>query len=432
VRFPRFLFVTLVVAFALSFPAAAARVRIVRGDDGSPAAWLRAHAIPLTTVEPSASDRDLLPTLPTFANARIIALGDATHGTHEFFAPRNRLVPLLVAHAGVRTIALEAPYEEMRAVRDYVHGGNEDPATLLASGDYFFWDTEEMLELVRWMREWNAAVNAPPGNVVDFAGIDSSHPHPIIDSLVAALQPADPALAQDVARRYDCLSAYRDTPLQYQNQSSSSREQCRSAILSVRPLLAAQGASEELLHAARVVEQGEETIYGNFANRDEVMAENLTWLAAHRDGNLVVIGHQEHFGRGTHHLPQLPERKSTGAYLNETFGSAYVPVATMTWSGTFNAFGATAGLTLTYPFDPPHGDDYANDLRTAALPLLFIPLRAAPPFLTAPRPLRIGGSTVYTPTPAMSLTEELASRFDAVVWVETTTASWLRSWPRRG
>ena len=424
-RFPRLLLLAL--ALVLTLPATAARVRIVRGDDGSPAAWLRAHAIPLTTVESSADEHDLLPILPTFANARIIALGDATHGTHEFFALRNRLVPLLVARAGVRTIALEAPYEEMKAVRDYVHGGNEDPATLFASGDFFFWDTEEMLELVRWMRQWNAAGNAP----LDFAGIDSSHPHPIIDSLVAALQPGDPALAQNVAQRYDCLAAYRDTPLQYQNQSSSSREQCRATVLSVRPLLAAHGASEELLHDARVVEQGEETIYGNFANRDEVMAENLTWLAAHRDGNMIVIGHQEHFGRGTHHLPQLPERKSSGAYLSETFGTAYVPVATMTWSGAFNAFSATAGLTLTYPFDPPQGDDYANDLRTAAQPLLFIPLRAAPPFLTAPRPLRIGGSTVYTPTPAMSLTEELASRFDALVWVETTTASWLRSWPRR-
>src|SRR5258705_4534057 len=78
-----------------------------------PALWLRSHAMPLASVEPSADDSDLAPLLPLLANAHVIALGDATHGTHEFYAVKQRLIRFLVKHANVRTVALEAPFGEL-------------------------------------------------------------------------------------------------------------------------------------------------------------------------------------------------------------------------------------------------------------------------------------------------------------------------------
>src|SRR5205823_8252537 len=152
----------------------------------SPAMWLRTHALPLASVEPSADDSDLTPFLPFLANAHIIALGDATHGTHEFFSVKQRLIRLLVKHANVRTIAFEAPYGEFEAIRDYVRTGAGDPAAQLRNDDYFFWNTDEVLDTIRWVRAWNAAGNPP----VDIVGVDAYHTKTTIARLLVQPDPS--------------------------------------------------------------------------------------------------------------------------------------------------------------------------------------------------------------------------------------------------
>ena len=121
----------------LALPAFA-RLRAVRPIDEPPAQWLQQHAAVLTTAEPNASsDADLQPLLDFTRTARIVALGDVTHGTHELFALKQRIVPLLAAN-GFRTLAIEAPYAELQRIRDYVRTGAGDPAALLVSSDYFW------------------------------------------------------------------------------------------------------------------------------------------------------------------------------------------------------------------------------------------------------------------------------------------------------
>src|SRR5688572_14422981 len=96
---------------------AAPRARVaLRETPEDPAAWVRRNALPLEDITG----------LPWISSARIVALGDATHGTHEFFASKGAIIQSLVLDRGFRTIAFEGPYAEFESVRRYVSGEDID------------------------------------------------------------------------------------------------------------------------------------------------------------------------------------------------------------------------------------------------------------------------------------------------------------------
>jgi erythromycin esterase len=361
-----------------------------------PAPWLRAHAIPLATAEPSADTSDLEPFLQMVAGKRVIALGDATHGTHELYALKQRLIPLLIERADVRTVVLEAPYAD---------------AAPTGFDNYWFWDTAEVQDLLRDLD-------------VEVVGVDPFLASATIARVVELVRRQDAALADDIARRYDCLGSYADNPLAY--GSTPARSSCQTVILSVRPLLAARFPNDaELLHAARIVEQGEEAWATNLANRDAAMAENIAWLAQHREGNLVVWGHNEHFGKTPYILNGPTPVVSTGALLTAELGERYFVLGSVVDGGLFNAAELIGAGGIIRPFNlpSPKADDYATLLRAARQSLMLVPLRAPLPYwLAGTHRMRIAGSNVSAPDrPMVELTQDLGAKYDAIVYIETST-----------
>lgn len=410
---------------ALPLPA---RVRAVgRTIDEPPASLLQLNATIVATAEPdaAASDADLHPLLDLTRNARIVALGDVTHGTHELFALKQRIVPLLAAN-GFRTLALEAPYAELQRIRDYVRNGVGDPAAMLVSSDYFFWDTDEVLALVRWAREAG----------VDVVGIDSAHAAETMELVVETIRRVDPALADDAAFRYDCVVSNRN---RYAAQSPADREVCRAFVLGVRPRLEALRGKfsasdfDDLLHAARVAEQGEESLFTSLANRDRAMAENLAWLADR--GRVVVWGHNEHFGKTSYQLTTPVPVDSTGRMLAAQFGDKYIAIGSVVFRGTFNAFEyepATHSKVIhDVPFTQASADDYASLFHQHGAPLLFIPLRTPlPTWLAMTHRIRFAGSGGLPADRAtLDVPVNLAAKFDAVLYVELSTPTRLRHYP---
>jgi erythromycin esterase len=407
---------------------ASARVRAAgRTVDDPPAQWLQRYATILTTAEPhAASDADLQPLLDLARNARVVALGDATHGTHELFALKQRIVPLLAAN-GFRTLALEAPYAELQRIRDSIRTGQGDPAALLISSDYFFWDTDEVLDLLHWARE----------EQVDVVGLDSAHPAETMELVVETIRDADPALAADAAFRYDCLVSNQN---HYAAQPPSDREVCRALILSVRPKLEAlrphfaADAFDDLLHAARVAEQGEESLFTSLANRDRAMAENLAWLAGR--GKVVVWGHNEHFGKTPYQLTTPTPVDSAGRILAAQLGNAYVAIGSVILGGTFNAFEYEPATRTKRIHDLPmtaaSSDDYATFLHQHGAPLLFVPLHTPlPTWLAMTHRIRFAGSGGLPADRAtLDVVVNLAAKFDAVVYLELSTPTRLRHYPR--
>src|SRR5215471_18807830 len=155
--------------------------------------WTRANAIPLSTVEAGHGFADLQPLKKAIGNARIVSLGEATHGTREFFQMKHRMMEFLATEMGFTIFSIEANMPEAYRLNDYVLRGEGDPAKLLRGMYFWTWDTEEVLDMIRWMREFNQSGKGR----VEFTGFD-----------MQTITVAGP-IVRDFAVKYD--AEYRDT-----------------------------------------------------------------------------------------------------------------------------------------------------------------------------------------------------------------------------
>ena len=156
-------------------------------------AWLARHAAPLRTAEPpsgAADDSDLALFARIVGDARVVALGESTHGTREFFQAKHRLLEYLVRVHGFGVFALEANQVEVETLNRYVQGGEGTGGQALRSV-FAVWNTEEMLALVEWARGWNAA---HPDRSVRFVGYDLQDHRRTTDTLRAFVGRVEPAL----------------------------------------------------------------------------------------------------------------------------------------------------------------------------------------------------------------------------------------------
>ena len=132
--------------------------------------WLRSQAIPLRSITAGSGFDDLMPLKDTLRGVRVVGLGEATHGTREFFQVRHRLLEFLVKEMGFTVVAVEGSYAAFMNINDYVLHGKGDRARVLADQKYWILDTEEVAAIIDWIRAYNRTV--PDGKKVTFFGID--------------------------------------------------------------------------------------------------------------------------------------------------------------------------------------------------------------------------------------------------------------------
>ena len=139
--------------------------------------WTREHAVPLTAVEAGRGFADLEPLRQMIGSARVVALGEATHGSREVFQMKHRLLEFLATELGFTVLAVEANLPEARRVNDYVIDGKGDLAAVLRGLYFSTWRSEEVFAMVEWMRRFNVdAGHRRADRQVVFAGFDMQEP----------------------------------------------------------------------------------------------------------------------------------------------------------------------------------------------------------------------------------------------------------------
>lgn len=151
--------------------------------------WIRANAVPLKTVEARNGFEDMEPLRKIIGNARIVSLGEATHGSREFFQLKHRMLEFLATRMGFTIFSIEANMPEAYRLNNYVLSGTGDPAALLRGMYFWTWNTEEVLDMIRWMREFNASGKGR----VQFTGFDMQTPSVAAENVRAYVQRTDPA-----------------------------------------------------------------------------------------------------------------------------------------------------------------------------------------------------------------------------------------------
>lgn len=129
-------------------------------------AALPAYTVPLASVDAGNGFEDLRPLEPILQGRRIVALGEASHGTSEFFRMKHRMLEFLVSEMGYQHFGMETDPDSGRVINDYITGGAGDPHKVL----YWPWATVEVMEMLDWMRRFNAQPDAP--FQLTFHGID--------------------------------------------------------------------------------------------------------------------------------------------------------------------------------------------------------------------------------------------------------------------
>ncbi|MEO7486111.1 MAG: erythromycin esterase family protein [Ferruginibacter sp.] len=132
--------------------------------------WLKQNSIPIKYIEAGNGFSDLQPLKKLWKDVKVIGLGEATHGTREFFQMKYRLLEFLVTELGFTDFILESSYSACQSINDYILPGQGDRATVLTGQGYTAWDTEEFSAIIDWMRAYNEKV--PDEKKIRFHGMD--------------------------------------------------------------------------------------------------------------------------------------------------------------------------------------------------------------------------------------------------------------------
>jgi erythromycin esterase-like protein len=161
--------------------------------------WIRANAVRLNTVEAGHGFADMEPLRKIIGDARIVSLGEATHGTREFFQLKHRMLEFLATQMGFTIFSIEANMPEAYRLNGYVLNGTGDPAQLLRGMYFWTWNTEEVLDMIHWMRDFNASGRGR----VQFTGFDMQTTPvaaEIVRAYVARTDPAYEATVRDAVK----------------------------------------------------------------------------------------------------------------------------------------------------------------------------------------------------------------------------------------
>jgi erythromycin esterase len=359
----------------------------------------------------------------------VVALGEATHGTREIFQMKHRLLEYLVSELGFSVFAIEANWPESEAVDEYVRTGQGDPAKALAGLYFWNWNTEEVLDLIRWMRQWNAV---PGHRQVRFYGFDMQAGGVAAERLAARLQQIDAALAKEVGPALARLTATEpavETPAPEYLAAVAGVAAVLPRIGERLPKPSSAADRQALVdrQLVRVLQQYTELrsdAERRAELRDRGMADNVRWIAdvAEPGSRIVVWAHNAHVINFDDPFPWM------GHHLEAALGKDYLPVGFLFHHGAFQAMDHTGrGHGLNgFTVGPPSAGTLEDTFERAGWPLCILDLSRLPAsgpvaeWFRRPQQMREIGA-VFSGEADMVTELVLPGHYEAVIYVETTT-----------
>lgn len=405
---------------------------------------VRAAAEPFDGVEP-----DLDPLLDRIGNARVVLLGEATHGTSEFYRLRTHITRALVERRGFRAVAVEADWPDAARIDRWVRHEDAPTADWRAFARFptWMWRNREVRELVDWMRRLNGSV-ADPDDRVGFYGLDLYSLYTSMGAVLDSLDDVDPDAARVARERYGCLEPFGEDPVAYGHAAvTRGYRACEQEVVANlsdllrRRLEPPEADGRRFLDAvqnARLVADAERyyrlMYYGSRESwnlRDSHMFETLEGIRAHlgADSRVVVWEHNSHVGdaratemgdRGEHNVGQLCRQQyGRDAYLVGFGTDRGTVAAASSWDGPMeikrvrpsrpDSYERLCAATGTDRFLLPVGPDAGDLLRRR---------------LAEPRLERAIG-VIYRPETERAshyFRAELPHQFDEWIWLAETAA----------
>ena len=381
-----------------------------------------------------------------FGDRRVVLLGEASHGTSEFYRARAAITRRLVERHGFTIVAAEADWPDASAIDRYVRGrpgpdGAEEPP--FSRFPTWMWRNTDVASLVGWMRDHNAAIPEMERRA-GFYGLDMYNIGASMAAVLEYLDGVDPEAAAEARDRYGCIAPWRKEPAHYGRAVLSGYERCTAAVVEqCRELLGRRleyGDGESFLDAAgnaRLIASAERyyriMYYGGAESwnlRDTHMFETLRQVMEARgpDSRAVVWAHNSHIGHARHtDMGQHRGELNIGQLCREHWGEEAALIGFGTHTGTVAAASDWGGRMEVKRVRPSRPDSYERICHDAGAPRFLLDFArdaAAREALLEPRLERFIG-VIYRPdTELMSHYAEatLPEQFDAWVWFDETQA----------
>ncbi|MFG3533217.1 erythromycin esterase family protein [Streptomyces sp. NPDC047917] len=388
-------------------------------------------ARPLCSTEPGSQTTDLRALGAMIGGAKVVGMGEATHGSHEFFTMKDRLFRYLVEEKGFRAFSLEFSWAAGLRIDEYLQTGKGNARKIAKENlTNSPWDREEFVRLIEWMRDHN---RRNPTRTVHFVGNDLSGPSMTDDlfgRITGYVHRHHPALAPRVDHLYAGLRPVDDV-FEYLKKPLAERQLFADRAQEAHQLISAARGRDRQAHElavqnARSVADTTRFLTADPSNpaampdfqrlRDEAMARNVLWWQKRTGHKILVSAHNDHLGLIAGTAAMYP--KTQGSFLRDALGRNYLPIGMTFDQGSFLAtstpiggdwkkftVGAAAPGTNEHTLDQVRHRDYYADLRTAA--------PAARDWLDTARPTRSIGTLFNDHYPLYDLA--LGRAFDALV-----------------
>jgi protein-L-isoaspartate(D-aspartate) O-methyltransferase len=383
-----------------------------------------------------------------FADARIVLLGEASHGTSEFYRARAAITRRLIEQHGFTIVAVEADWPDAAAIDRHVRHKSDrtDAEPAFQRFPTWMWRNKDVDEFVGWLRGHNQGL--PLAHMAGFYGLDLYNMNGSIRAVIDYLDRVDPAAAAVARERYGCLTPWRTDSADYGRMAlNEGYARCEEAVVTMlRDLFAKQRAytaadADDFLDAAqnaRLIASAESyyrvMYYGaaeSWNLRDTHMFDTLELLlAANMGAKAVVWAHNSHIGDARFtEMGQARDELNLGQLCREHYGEQARLIGLGTHSGTVAAAADWDGPMEIKPVNPSRPDSYERQCHDSGVGRFLLDLRehvhpALRERLAEARLERFIG-VIYRPdTERWShySTAILPNQFDCWLWFDETRA----------
>ena len=295
-------------------------------------ATLKKYIYPLRTYEPDGGNtKDLEILKKLTGNSKVVALGEVSHGSSEIFKMKNRIIQYLATNHGFDKFSIEANMPEAYKLNDYTVRGDGDPKKLIAGMYFWTWRTEEVLNMVEWMRRFNQSKQR-----IEFTGFDMQYYDGAVNELLNALKGNDEA-TNKIAVLKKTLDEIRTRAQQNRGMPSvgyNEMKEIDTVISFLQKSIETLPQKEWLQQNIVIIQQ----YLGNNSGlwRDKCMADNFLWIKEHSpNSKLVIWAHNGHIQK---------TNQMMGHHLAQKLGDDYTTFGFAFYNGNFTAAGSK-GLT---------------------------------------------------------------------------------------
>ncbi|MFN7944763.1 MAG: erythromycin esterase family protein [Blastocatellia bacterium] len=421
-------------------------------SDETTAVLTRTFAHPLT-----GAGEDYDPLLEMIGDAHFVLLGEASHGTHEFYRERAQITKRLIQEKGFTAVAVEADWPDAYRINRFVRGlgSDADAEESLRGFERFpqwMWRNADVLDFVGWLHNYNNSLGQY-ARKIGFYGLDLYSLFGSIEAVLHYLDKIDPEAAQRARFRYSCFDHYGEDSQAYGYAAGFDlTRSCEDEVVGqlkelqrrAAELASRDGrvAADEYFFAeqnARLVRNAEEYYRQMFRGRvsswnlrDRHMAETLHALAAHfesqgEQARIVVWEHNSHLGDAR--ATEMGERGewNVGQLARERYGRDAVLIGFSTHSGTVTAASDWDGAAERKRVRPALRHSYELLFHETGVPRFLLVLRENEKLAASLRTQRLERAigVIYRPeTERLShyFHARLSDQFDAVLHFDETRA----------